>query len=532
MKYPKWISEQPVYIWLFAAYPILYLYANNMVFLDGREVLRVLAITLVIVTALFAGLWAVFRHKMKSSIVTALMVILFFSYGHIFYLILYTLQKYYKAIGLLHYILYPVIIDLFVGFVLVALKHHERIRRATGPINASALLLMSFVIIQIVSGLRVQASLESEIAIETNPDWVAPEVLPDIYYIVVDAYARQDQLAEQFGFDNTAFIDALTARGFYVAPESCSNYSVTSLSIPSTLNMRYFERSELADKQWRLALSYLALYAQKNSRVGQALHDRGYTYIHFGTAYPATARSEVADLNLDFGPDGTFETDNAAKDYFSNLLLPTTLYNPFYKYQATTVDGAYDRFSADRIILELAELERIPQRPEPTFTVAHILKPHYPYVFDREGNRITKPAGWEPNDDLYVENADAMYVDQLVYTNQRILDVLDTLLANSDTPPIIILQGDHGWRQHDVRYLPDRLLILNAYYVPEPMRSRLYANISPVNTFRLMLDSLFGTDLGLLPDKSYPSYDENRLFELKPISDDFEWRCDGLPNPD
>jgi hypothetical protein len=261
------------------------------------------------------------------------------------------------------------------------------------------------------------------------------------------------------------------------------------------------------------------------------LQNWGYTYIHFGTAYPTTARSEVADISLDFGPDGTFVTDSATKDYFLNLLLPTTLYSPFFEYQTISLNGAYDRYSAERILMAFDELERIPDRPEPTFTVAHIMKPHFPYMFDREGHIVDKPAGWEPMDDLFAENADEMYADQVAFVSWRILDTLDIILANSEQPPIIILQGDHGWRKHDKRYSPERLLNLSAYYVPEPMRSQLYPNITPINSFRLMFDSLFGTNLGLLPDESYPSYDADRLFELKPIPDDFRWRCDGLPNP-
>ena len=40
-------------------------------------------------------------------------------------------------------------------------------------------------------------------------------------------------------------------------------------------------------------------------------------------------------------------------------------------------------------------------------------------------------------------------------------------------------------------------------YVPAPVRKRLYENITPVNSFRILLSTMFGADLPPLPDRSY-----------------------------
>jgi hypothetical protein len=50
-----------------------------------------------------------------------------------------------------------------------------------------------------------------------------------------------------------------------------------------------------------------------------------------------------------------------------------------------------------------------------------------------------------------------------------------------------------------------RLAILNAYYLPGVDSDLIYPSISPVNTFRLILNTYFGADLPLLPDESYLS---------------------------
>ena len=46
---------------------------------------------------------------------------------------------------------------------------------------------------------------------------------PDIYFIVLDGYARADVLAKYYGFDNGPFIGGLRQRGFQVSEASRSN---------------------------------------------------------------------------------------------------------------------------------------------------------------------------------------------------------------------------------------------------------------------------------------------------------------------
>ena len=45
----------------------------------------------------------------------------------------------------------------------------------------------------------------------------------------------------------------------------------------------------------------------------------------------------------------------------------------------------------------------------------------------------------------------------------------------------------------------------------------LYSKITPVNTFRLILDTYFGSDYGLLEDVSYFSKSEEDLLDLEVV---------------
>ncbi len=89
--------------------------------------------------------------------------------------------------------------------------------------------------------------------------------------------------------------------------------------------------------------------------------------------------------------------------------------------------------------------------------------------------------------------------------------MIDTILATSKTPPVIIIQADHG-KVGENKY--DKFKITNAYYLPNVKGNVIYPTITPVNTFRVIFDHYFGGDFKLLPDIIYkkilndPKYDQ------------------------
>mgnify|MGYP000250471480 CR=1 FL=1 len=170
----------------------------------------------------------------------------------------------------------------------------------------------------------------------------------------------------------------------------------------------------------------------------------------------------------------------------------------------------------------LRKLKIIPDIDKPTYTFAHIICPHRPFVFDKLGNDVLQNTQFNLDNtiikDGQFEEREFIdkYVQQTAYLNKLVLETVDTIIAKSDEKPIIIIQADHGPGSYYIRKryknsndpFRIRMAILNAYYFPDKDYSDLYSSISPVNSFRVILNKYFDTNLDILEDKSYYSTGE------------------------
>jgi hypothetical protein len=125
--------------------------------------------------------------------------------------------------------------------------------------------------------------------------------------------------------------------------------------------------------------------------------------------------------------------------------------------------------------------------------------PHRPNIFMPDGSMnlntdyYKKGVGEGINRQYDIEG----YINNTKFINSRLPTVIREILRNSETAPIIIIQGDHGYQLPDIRFD-----ILNAYYFPDQNYSALYPTITPVNTFRVVLNMYFDGEYPLLKDES------------------------------
>lgn len=474
---------------LFAIYPILHLYAANVDRASFRETVVPLAVSLVMTIVLFLGLKLVFKDGYKASLLTSATLILFFSYGH-FWRALEQLHLNIWARAMEHHgysLLLWFLLLLLAG--LLTLKAGSRLPTITTGLNLVSAVLIALLVVPVgLHTLRRVAAASRGPTSEPQAQFAVAETPPDIYYIILDGYAREDILRDSYGYDNSEFIAYLTGKGFYVASRSRSNYAMSDLSLASSLNMDYLNHLsvEVSERTTDRSIAHQMLM---DNRVWRELKGAGYRYLHFSSGYGPTDHNRFADVNY----------SRAVLNDFRTMLLETTVLNPL----VSPVGAAQKRA---RTLFTLETMGKISKMEEPTYAFAHLMVPHSPFVFDREcGGKPDTQTGSLAS----AASRSTEYVDQLICVNRMVEQLVDEILANSETPPIIILQADHGWESsnewaHPTEgFLKERMSILNAYYLPGDGRDHLYPSITPVNSFRVIFDSYFGTDLGLLEDRSY-----------------------------
>jgi hypothetical protein len=377
----------------------------------------------------------------------------------------------------------------------------------TALLNLVAIVVMIFPVGKIVA-YKIQTSAivagaQSDIQPESTVSLSEGVTPPDVYYIILDMYTREDVLQDFFSFDNSSFLDSLTEQGFYVADCSQSNYTSTQYSLGSSLNMDYLQTFGLDVDDPDL------VSAVQQNQVMALFKQLGYRTVAFETGFSIT---ELQNADEYFSPfasvwDGLFY---GGINSFETMILKnsagTLLYeakpNMSRKYQ-TILDTPYIQYR-ERIEYTLDKLETVASLDGPKFVFAHILAPHDPFVFDQDGNFVYRETPFTLNNDkeyLTPGTYVAGYTSELQYLNQRVEEVVNAILAESDVPPVIILQGDHGAPR--TRVINGDSAILNAYYFPGDGSEQLYATISPVNTFRLIFNQYYNGQFSLLEDRPY-----------------------------
>jgi hypothetical protein len=134
----------------------------------------------------------------------------------------------------------------------------------------------------------------------------------------------------------------------------------------------------------------------------------------------------------------------------------------------------------------------------PKFVYAHFMIPHEPYIYDSNGNILLEV---EKNP-LTKQNELSKFYEQTLYAEKVALDLIDYLLTKNKKNTVIIIEGDHGFRSLYGNSTHLTHENLNAIYMPNKVHDNIYQSMSPVNTFRYVLNSYFNTRLPFLKDSS------------------------------
>jgi len=495
------ISNLPWYPLAISAYPALALLNANSGEVQPDAAIRPLLASIVFGGLLYFVLWLFFRRAHKSAFLTTLWLALFFSFGHAH---IYIDKKYPDA----NYESWLILVwGILLSLTLIWVARPKlTFASSASTLNtmALALLVMSGWQISAASGTQSAHALGADNA-PIQTDLVLPANPPDVYYFILDSYTRQDLLKSAFGYDNTEFLDALRERGFYIAECSQSNYVRTEISLASSLNMMYLQ--QLDDAFTPESTARRTLWdSLKHSAARYNFESMGYKTVNFATGF---AWNELDDADVFVEPPPL----TSGMSEFEGLFLRTTLGRYAQDLGWVDPDAVMGQAFRDRFNNIFNSMGSLANMPEPTFAYVHVISPHPPFVFDHEGNPTYPPDFWNEQRQYPYAMYAKGYTNQLTYLNKKTLEAIDVLLAESETPPIIIIQGDHGpWMQPKDR----RMWILNAYYLPEH-NDELYSTITPVNTFRIVFNTYFGGGYDILEDVSYFS-PVPKLYDFSKIS--------------
>jgi hypothetical protein len=505
----------PWHTLLLAIFPVLFLYVHNLELYSARVLPLPLIASLLLAAAFAVALRLLLRDWTRTWVLTSITLVLFFSYGH------------------LHALLARVKIDLgfmalgphrtlFLVFGLGWLAVLWAVRRAKVPprglaaiLNTVAVALVAFSLFNL--GVRSLADRGGEARETTALDAAlarAPRVppaatalgtMPDVYYVILDGYARADVLREIYGLENAPLLENLRARGFVVLDRARANYMQTSLSLASALDLDLLD--DLARRPGPESDDRRPLLRRiQCGRLRRFLEDRGYASVAFASGYWMT---ELRSADVYLSP--AFSLDE-----FQSTLVGTTPLPAVLKVLSRASQQRWHRqrirFAFDRLADLRASTPNVP-RDRPIFVFAHIVCPHPPFVFEADGSDAASMPFYTMADgsDLigpqgiphqqYVER----YRAQIEYVNHLLRGTLDGMTRR---PAIIVIQADHGpgsgllWEDPAGSDARERLAILCACRLPGGDAAPLRDDMTPVNVWRTILNRYFGTELPLLPDSS------------------------------
>lgn len=511
------ISGKPFFPWLFAVYPVIAIAASNPGQVPAGALALVAGIALSVSTIVVLGSRRLTHSWTQACMCALAFTVFFFSYGPVHYLV----EPAWLLFSERNFLTFDVQIESF-DYVLTAIwalgislafmairrfpARHEA--TATGFLNLLGTFAIGIVAVKVA--MTVYTSEQQHPVAVGRPPLVRANAgvgHPDIYYVILDGYARADTLAEYYSFDNKEFLDGLRTRGFAVNERSYANYYWTFLSLASSLNYDYLPKvlTQINPRSKDRSEVYQAI---RDNAASRFLKQRGYQIVHMQSTWGATMINPFADRQI--------------------ACRSGIFHNEYYRAiaEASWLSALQSRAVADLATCHLSNFDTLAKEGAqhgPKFVFAHFVSPHHPYLFDDKGtvlHNANLSNQFQMQRQLWEDRR--RYLNQLKFINRKVIETIDAILAASAEPPIIILQSDHGpqlqrgLETHTKKSV--RLANFAAYLLPATHGDLLPANGSPVNQFRHIFNYYFSADLPLLPDRYF--YSAYRTpFQLQDVTD-------------
>ena len=472
------LNKLPIHTLLFSLFPLMFFFQVNIHELLFEDLIFPLFLS-VSITFLSWIILRKFIGSQRSGLILSLVIMCFINLGNIRFFISDNSTESLQS-SVEGQILGSTLLIISVIGIIYFLKT-KTLDDKTSIANVISMTMIGFLIFNIASFSITTTDDESFLKFSDIPVQIsAVENKSNIYFIILDEYAGFIQLKNDFNFDASNFKMELEKRDFFVVRESFSNYPNTSLSIPSIINMIYFDF--IPDNLGKDSKNIKVVEKMINeNNVMKILQANGYKIKTLDGAIARTPDTYLADVKLcssifDINPD---IRKNFALVYVPIVGLQELIFNEVIRSKLECSFSALMDFNED------------PKNPD--FVVAHLRFPHSPFIYDSLGNSVSI-------NDMGDKNA---YLEQLKFANKKTLEIIDSIQERS-SENIIIIVSDHGYRYY-INYenptIDDYIRGFNnlaTYYLPGEEK---YETIALVNIFPIIFNSYLEINYEILDDR-------------------------------
>ena len=480
----KLLSSRPLFILLLPLFFVVHGIKEHAVLAPIREGFWVLLVYISCALVLYFIVWLRIKYSLRAGLFCFSLLAFQFFFGSV-----HDFSKEQLGTGFFtsYKFLLPFFLLLFLLLFIYLLRSQQNFTKTALYLNG---LLLLFVLLDLGSILHAQLTQEkihvAKVPLPTHACSSCNQ--PDVYLIIADEYAGEEELQQLFSFSNETFEKELVQRGFHLVRNSASNYNATLFSMASLLNMGYLEAlpGDLVTNE----TNFQCLELIRNNQLTQFLEQQGYL-IHNCSFFDIGAKKRLVTHPLFPSRRALFNaqtfTHRVQRDLGFHLASKETLARIQKRilYQNRTIDSALRSVAAQK-------------STAPKFVYAHFTYPHHPYYFDSAGTAVPDSCLTDAN-----KVDKQAYISYLKYANHQLIGLIDRIREGAQTPFVIMLMGDHGFRQFaapvDKRYY---FMNLNAVFLPHGDYSGFYPGMTGVNQFRVLLNKEFGGKLPLLPDSS------------------------------
>lgn len=453
---------------LIVIYPVLSLFLNNINEVRFTEILLPVFINIIISEIIFVIIYVLTRQYIASIAYSVVLFYIGMNFKEYFYKLIDTVY-YWNAVPIVLYV--TIVILMIINYTKLRLILDKLLLFATiGVVCAAGLTLFNNADILMKQSTVHDNTTTNKIDNVTNVIDKRAD-LPNIYYIILDEYSSFKQMKKWYDYDNKEFYDFLKKYNFNIISDS-QNESMNTLTIHITTNLINLDYVSTDNKDF-----FGSQQKRNNPYLFKLLDEYGYNIEYYGGPAIGWKNNEMVNK----------QSTTASGEKFIDLIYKNNILYPFVKKEKTA--------AAEKELKFWEQFLNTERSKNNNFVFFHSNGGHIPFSFDEYGNKISFTKSMDLKDK-------SVYIAQYKYITRLTMDAVKQII-NKEPNSVIIIMSDHSMRYLEddsgKKIIPmhDFQQVFNAVYF-QGKHIDFANNLSGVNTLRIVLDMILGTNMGVV----------------------------------